>query len=225
MKKNSEELTHLTNDVRPHREDHWLSIYHQLSIPICLDDVETVLEFGPGRGLMGAVMKHYGMNYSSADVVDMGAKPDFLSSIKEFPSDKNFDLVCAFQALEHNPPEEFIPHLEKMRDIANKYVYVSLPYYGRWIVPHININLPRVNRSFVKFFMWDRFFPMARPIEKYRKSETPYSHHWFEIGDKGFSKKDVAHAAKNIGLKQIKSFHSSSLPYHYFILFEKIDKP
>ena len=222
MQKDSETFQHLTNDVRPHRQSHWLSVYHQLSIPVVLDDVQTVLEFGPGRGLSGAVLKHYGLDYYSADVVDHGSKPDFLSSIKNFSSDKKFDLICAFQTLEHNPPEDFIIHLEKMRDISNKYVYISLPYYGRWFSLNIGINLPRIRKNLVKTFTWYRIFPKKRPIEKYRKSETPYSHHWFEVGDKGFTKKDIAKMAEKIGLKQVQSFHSSSMPYHYFILFEKV---
>lgn len=223
MDKTTEKYKYFTNDVRPKREKHWLSLFYQLSVPICLEDVSSVLEFGPGRGLMGACLKHYQMDYTSVDVVDgyYGYKPDYISNIKNFETEKKFDLVCAFQTLEHNPPETFIPHLKKMAEASNKYVFVSLPYYGRWFSFNISVNFPKIDRNFSKVFCFDRLFPKKRPIEKYKKSETPYDHHWFEIGDKGFRKKDLKKLASQAGLKINKSFHSHSFPYHIFILMEK----
>ena len=87
---------------------------------------------------------------------------------------------------------------------------------------NISVNLPRVSRSFVKTFAFDRLFPKKRPIESYRQSKTPYSHHWFEVGDKGFKKKDLEHLAREAGLKITEMKHSHSFPYHIFLLMEKI---
>ncbi len=204
-----------------HGEKHWLSVFHQLTVPACLEDVHSVLEFGPGRGFLGAVLKYYGVEYCAADVVDHGAKPDFLCDIMSFPEDKTFDLVCAFQTLEHNPPETYVPHLKKMASASNKYVYISLPYYGRWLSLNLSVNLPKINRNFIKTFTLDRL-PIKRPIEKYRESKTPYAHHWFEVGDKGFKKKDLIKHAEKAGLKITKMKHSHSFPYHIFILMEKV---
>lgn len=220
--KTSEDYKHLTNDVCEIRQRHWMSVYHQLAIPANLEDVQSILEFGPGRGLSGAVLRHYGLDYKCSDVADFGAKPDFMHSIKEFPEDQKFDLVCAFQTLEHNPPEDFKVHLEKMRDISNKYVYISLPYYGRWFSFDISINVPKLNKNFIWTLGFERLFKKQRPIEKYRQSDTPYAHHWFEVGDEGFSKSDIRKLGEGVGLKQTKAFHSHSFPYHYFILFEKV---
>lgn len=221
MDKSSANYIELTHDVRPKRERHWLSVFHQLTVPACLEDVSSVLEFGPGRGFLGAVLKYYGLEYRSADVVDHGAKPDFLCDIMGFAEDKKFDLVCAFQTLEHNPPETFVPHLKKMASVSNKYVYISLPYYGRWLSVNLSVNLPRINRNFIKTITLDRF-PKKRPVEEYRKSKTPYAHHWFEVGDKGFKKKDLAKYAKEAGLKITDMKSSHSFPYHIFLLMEKM---
>ena len=138
-----------------------------------------------------------------------------------FPEDKTFDLVCAFQALEHNPPETYVLHLKKMAAASNKYVYISLPYYGRWLSLSLSVNLPKINRNFIKTFTLDRL-PIKRPIEKYRESKTPYAHHWFEVGDKGFKKKDLIEHAEKAGLKITEMKHSHSFPYHIFILMEKV---
>ena len=219
--KKDDSFKHFTNDVRPHREYQWLSVYHQLSIPTCLDDVNSILEFGPGRGLAKAVFNHYGLEYVCSDVVDFGAQPDHLLSIEEFPTDRKFDLVCAFQALEHNPFEEFPKYLRKMRDLSNKYVYISLPFCGRWFGLNVCLNVPGFNKHFSKALTFERLFKKQRPTAQYRQSSTPFAHHWFEVGDKGVSKNDIKNIAKENGLKQVDSFHVSLFPYHYFVLMQK----
>ena len=221
MEKQSEAYKNFTNDVRPKREKHWLSIFHQLSAPVCLEDVNSVLEFGPGRGLLGAILRYYGLDYTCSDVKDHGARPDFMHNIMGFPSWYTYDLVCAFQALEHNPPETFVPHLQKMSDISNKYVFISMPYSGRWLSFNVSFNIPKFNMNITKIFSIDRLIPVKRPIEKYRQSKTPYSHHWFEIGDPGFKKKELHKYAQQAGLKIKQINHSNSFPYHIFILMEK----
>lgn len=220
--KNSVHFANFTNDVRPHRLQEWESIYYQASIPVGLSDVHSVLEFGPGRGLLGIILKHYGLNYASSDVTDMGAKPDFPYSISEFPSGPTFDLVCAFQTLEHNPVETLAAHLRKMASLSNKYVFVSLPFSGRWISLNANICLPGIKKDIRFTLPWHRMFPRRRPVEVYKSSKTPYSHHWFEIGDNKIKKNDFEIMALSINLKAIKSFHVNAYPYHYFVLFEKL---
>jgi|GEM_PF-2114580 len=209
------------NDVRPHRKDQWLSIFHQISEPMCLADVHSVLEFGPGRGLTGAILRHYGIEYFAVDVSDRLCKPDAVSTISEFETEKTYDMVSAFQALEHNPPETFVPHLQKMAALSNRYVFVSLPWSGRWISYNISLHLPRINKTLSRVLSWPRTRSIIRPVEKYRTSETPFAHHWFEIGDSGFKEHDVARMAKEIDLSLIKTYHTGSFPFHIFFLFEK----
>ena len=109
-----------------------------------------------------------------------------------------------------------------MAQISNKYVYISLPYSGRWFSVNFSVNLPKINHSFIKTFTFDRLFPKKRPIDQYRKSDTPYAHHWFEVGDKEFKKKDLEKYAEEAGLKITETKHSHAFPYHIFILMEKI---
>ena len=212
--KQSAEYINFTNDVRLHREQQWGSIFQQLTIPITTPDVHSVLEFGPGRGFLGAALKHFCLDYKSVDVKDAGANPDYLGDIISFESKKKFDLVCAFQVLEHNPPETFVPHLRQMAKNSKKYVYVSLPFYGRWFSLNLSVNLPKIRRNFVKTLTFGRL-DANRPIEKYRQSKTPYKHHWFEIGDKGFKKRDLYNHARDAGLKITKIQHSNLFVKHW----------
>lgn len=224
MDKQSEAFRNLTNDVRAHREVQWASIFHQLRVPVARDDVNSILEFGPGRGLAGAVLKHYGFDYTSADVRDFGARPDTISTIMDYPADRTFDLVCAFQVLEHNPPETLLPHMEKMASLANRYVYVSLPFAGRWIDIALSLRLPRVERRAARTLAWNRLWRRPRPIETYRASDTPHRWHWFEVGDIGFTKADIVEIAGKAGLATVERFHVRGFPYHVFFLFEKLGR-
>lgn len=210
------------SDFDESREVHWLSVYHQLSIPICSPDVKSILEFGPGRGLFGLIARYFGHEYCGVDVDTSRGEVDVESTIKDFQTDKKYDLVCAFQTLEHNPPEDLLVHLKKMAELSSKYVFISLPYSGRWISFCINVNVPKIQRMFKTVFAWDRLLRRPRPVEKFRSDPNPFQYHWFEVGDKGFSKADLRSVACEAGLKTVKDFHSVTFPYHYFMLFEKV---
>ena len=86
----------------------------------------------------------------------------------------------------------------------------------------LSINLPKIEKTFNINIIWPRLFKKRRPIDAYRKSDDPYKYHWFEVGDKGFSKSDLKEIGHQAGLKLVKEFHSNSFSYHYFMLFEKV---
>lgn len=221
LDKSDEHYLNFTNDVQPHRVNHWMSVYHQISEAIVQTDVRSVLEFGAGRGLTGVILKHYGIEYFSVDVSNQLYQPDAQGTIADFEADKLYDMVSSFQTLEHNPPETLVPHLKKMASHSNKYVFISLPYSGRWLSWKIAINLPTIEKVLSKTFTWTRWRPVKRDIEKFRKSTEPYRYHWFEVGDPDFRKNDIIRMADKAGLKLLKSYHSSSLPFHVFFLFSK----
>lgn len=213
------------NEFQPGRKNHWESVFLQVQQPLILGDVDSVLEFGPNRGLTGAILKYYGIDYLSADIHSEFIEPDFKKSILEFKSKRKFDMVCAFQVLEHNPPEDFPRHLDKLAMLSKKYVYISLPYSGRWFSFSFNLNLPRLNISFSRVFTWNRFLKKTRPLESYRKLVKPFpyhSRHWFEIGDRDFTLKQISAGFKKHQLKINSYFHSNSFPKHCFFLLEKM---
>ena len=112
--------------------------------------------------------------------------------------------------------------VHKSVDFDNKkYIYISLPYSGRWFSFSIFMNLlPKI--SFKKNFsiVFQRFFKKVRPINEFKQRIDKYNPHWWEIGDKNFSKKKFQKLLNKIDLKLVKSYHNEFFPYHLFYLLE-----
>ncbi len=218
--KDSELYKYWRNDLSEHRYFEWSSIWFQAREAVCRPDVLSVLEFGRGRNLTKAVVEHFGIYHVS---VDVGNKffPDVVSSIEDFSTEERFDMVCAFEVLEHNPFEEFEKLLLKMKYFSKRYIYISLPFSGRWIAVQLNFNIPKLFFKKTFTLSMNRWKKKVQPVESYKKREDKYSPHWWEVGDKGVLKSKIIEIIENCNLRLIKSFHCTIFPYHLFLLMER----
>ena len=104
----------------------WASYWHQLN-EIFLASPQSVLEVGVGAGVIGAVLRQFGIDYESLDL-DAALKPDHVAPVTAMPfDDAEFDVVTCFQVLEHIPYESFAPALRELRRVARRVVIMSLP--------------------------------------------------------------------------------------------------
>jgi len=112
----------------------WASMWHQLDEVIKLNP-ERVLEVGPGPGLFKAMAGAMGVHVETLDL-DPELEPDHVASVFEMPfEDGAFDIVCAFQMLEHLPFEQSLEAFREMVRVAQKAVVISLPDAAtRWPV-------------------------------------------------------------------------------------------
>lgn len=220
-----ENYNYFLYDFYPNNKQKFFSIYYQSSIPLLLSDINSLLEFGIGRGSTVVLQKHYGLNCKTVDFNPIFI-PDETSTILDYESNLKFDIVSAFQVLEHNPLNEIEAHLKKMAELSKKYVYISVPYSGRWISFNLEMNfMPTKFGRFRKnlIITWPRIFKKTRPIEEYKKRKDKYNPHWWEVGDKNVSKKIFQNIINQAGLKINKTFHNEYFPYHIFYLLEKND--
>lgn len=217
--KSSELYKKWTSDFNEKRYFEWQSIWFQAKEIIHRPDIHSVLEFGSGRNLTKAIIEHFGIRHLSVDVSDR-FYPDIVSSIEEFSTDEKFDIVCAFEVLEHNPFEKFEGLLLKMKSFSKKYVYISLPFSGRWFSIQMNVNLPKVLTRKVFSFSMNRLRKKIKPIQEYMLREDKYNPHWWEVGDKKTPQKRVVQIIEKCGLELIESFHNPTFPYHLFFLLK-----
>ncbi len=83
------------------------------------------------------------INYKTLDIAK-DLKPDILGSVNNMHlKDNLFDLVCAFQVLEHLPSDEFEQCLKEMLRVSKKDVLIILPYSSRFYYLRIKIPLIR----------------------------------------------------------------------------------
>lgn len=219
--KNSKEYIDFSNNFREHRFFQWSSLWYQAKEPICRPDVHSVLEFGGGRNVTKALIEHFGIRHVDVDFNDKRYSPDIVSTIADFETDERFDMVCCFQALEHNPVEELPVYLKKFKTLSKRYVYISVPYSERWISIILNFNVKKwLSFDKVRLFTFGKTKKRNPDIAAYKKLENKHSPHWWEVGDKNFSKKDMRRVISESGLRILNEHHNPMFPYHLFYLLE-----
>jgi hypothetical protein len=224
--KESAEYEYYSSEFSDGRLRHWASIYLQSSPIIRKTDIMSVLEFGGGRDTTRALSRHMGINHIDVDVNDRFF-PDYKSEIMEYPFEgKQYDMVCTFQCLEHNPFDDIDELILHMLKFTKRYFYLSVPYRGGWMSFTMNIKLPKINftKEIVLAPNWFVYPKINESKIKERVSKNPeqfHDPHWWEVGMSGLKKNDFIRKVEKLGVSLIESKHNPLFPYHYFMLFEK----
>ncbi len=188
--------------------DRWASYWHQINEILKLNP-ENVLEVGVGDKVVGNYIKNKtNIDYKCVDIAkDLG--PDIVGSIDNLPlDDKSFDLVCAFEILEHLPFSKFANSLHEIKRVSKKYALISLPHWGRHF--SIDFRLP-----FIKRIRWQykiNLFPIKHKFN---------GQHYWEIGKKDYPLKRIKRHIKKAGFNIIKNYIIFELPYHHIFVLKK----
>jgi hypothetical protein len=200
-------------------KEHSESYRCQMQTISSLHGIQSILEVGPGEGYCARNLRQLGYLYETLDfeeAYEPTIKADF-RSLDASTIPQRYDLTCAFQVLEHFPYDEFAKHLGVLRDLSNKYVFISLPYSCRGFSISFNLHSGQRMGPMRRFDCYIRTNLPNRKVRPEFKEEFPWAVHHWEIGRKGFGLKKVLGDIESCGLKIKKRFHSPN-PFHYFIL-------
>lgn len=193
-------------------KNRWASMWHQLDEVIKMNP-ERVLEVGPGPGLFKAAAGALGVHVETLDI-DPELKPDHLASVFAMPFKSGaYDVVCAFQMLEHLPFDKSKEAFEEMTRVASKGVVISLPDAAkRW---PISIHVPKI--GMVSFLI-------PKPQLVAPRHDFDGEHYW-EINKAGYPLKKVTDLFLKVGsVKLVRTFRVQEYAYHRFFIFEKHNK-
>ena len=184
------------------------SYWHQLD-EILECNPTSVLEIGVGDKVVANYLKaNTDIQYTSADVAD-DLKPDVVTDVLAMAfADNSFDVVCAFEVLEHLPFEKFEQALKELKRVAKNTVLISLPHWGRHF--SIDVRLP-----FFKRLRWQKKFNLMPIAHKFN------GQHYWEIGKRDYPVSRITSALKTSGLELLNDYIAFESPYHHFFILKK----
>lgn len=187
----------------------WTSVWHQVDEVMSFQP-ERVLEVGPGLGLFKAVAGVHGVKVETFDI-DPELKPDHVGSVLSMPFvDGAFDVVCAFQMLEHLEYADALRAATEMGRVAKRGLVISLPEAPRRYP--VQITVPRLG-----LVTWQVPRLYLRPIPNVFDGQ-----HYWEVGRAGFSISRVAtefSAACSMTLER--QYLVPENPRHRFFVFRQ----
>lgn len=184
----------------------WISIWYQLD-EIMKYQPQNVLEIGPGPGVLKKLAQMFGLRIETLDL-DPELQPDHVASATALPfGPKSYDVVCAFQMLEHLPYTKALAAFAEMTRVARKAVVVSLPDVER--VWRYAVHIPRIGL---------REFLLPRPASSPKVHEFDGEHYW-EINKKEHPLEKVV-ADFSALCRLVKTYRVFEDPYYRFFVFQ-----
>ncbi len=187
----------------------FVSYYYQID-SILAKKPKSILIIGTGTNLLGEYLKNYGIKVTTADF-DKSLHPDVVADIRNIPlKNKSYDMVVAFEVLEHIPFSDVETALSEMKRISKKHVIISVPYSCFFIEPMLNFHIPKVS----KFFHFSLRVPYT-----FIKTHLGGEHFW-ELGRRDFPKRKLRSILKKHFYIE-KEFSPPINSYHRFFILKK----
>lgn len=186
----------------------WNSIWHQIEAVLQLGG-GRVLEVGPGPGVFTNVARTAGLLVETVDI-DPDLRPDYVASVTDLPfADGAFDVVVAFQVLEHVPYETSLRALCELARVAARGVVISLPHSRKtW---RYLFHVPKIGQMTLM---------VPRPRLRAPVHIFDGQHYW-EIGKRGYSPRRVLSDFKAPGMQLQRNYRVPENPYHHFLIFTR----
>jgi hypothetical protein len=186
----------------------WMSYWYQTKEVYAKPDIKTMLDIGPGSDFLKKVLSVHCplVEYKSLDIAQ-DLNPDYVGPVTHIPlGNASFDVVSAFQVLEHIEFSDFEPALMEMKRVSKKYVFISLPH-----------NVPTFDFQF-KLPGFKRFsFVLRLP---FHRKHVFYGQHYWEIGKKGYEAKKILEIFKK-HFTVLDEYVPYENLYHHFYILEK----
>ncbi len=184
--------------------DRWASYHYQITEILSVKP-SSVLEVGVGDGVTcGYLSRNTEIAYTTVDIADdVGA--DVIGSITALPfADKSFDVVCAFEVLEHLPFEKLDTSLSELARVARKKVIISVPHFG----PPL------------KFLLKLPFLPEIKIAFKipYPKQHEWNGQHYWELGKRGCTVARMRRHLEKLFVIEKEYIPFENQYHHFFVL-------
>ena len=168
----------------------------------------TLLEIGPGNGLITDYAKKAGVSVTTLDIAE-DLHPDIVGDITNLTkyTSKKYSAICCFEVLEHLPYENLENIIAGFHAVTSKYLIISIPrvrlYLSLWT---------KLSRLTSKSIYLSFPFPKKHIFD---------GQHYWELGAKGYSEKNLKRIFSE-KFKLIERLVNPLDPYHIYFIWEKL---
>lgn len=195
--------------------ERFISYFYQINLisEFAAKSGKKILEIGKGNGLVSDYLKKSGFDVITYDF-DASLSPDVVGDIREINLPENsFDIVTAFEILEHIPFDDAENVLENINKITKKYAIASLPYRSTSF--EFVLKFPGIRSIFKKDFI---SFLIRIPLV-FKGIKSSGQHYW-EIDAKNHSLRSIKRLFKRY-YKLIRVIRPVLDNYRIFFVLEK----
>ena len=185
----------------------WCSLWHQLD-EIQGAKPERVLEIGPGPGVLKTLATLSGLTLDTFDT-DPELHPDCVGRATALPfADRSYDVVCAFQVLEHLPYDQSLIALEEMARVSQRIVLLSLPDARKgWLY---QLHFPLFGK---------RQYILETPRLLARPHRFDGQHYW-EVNKRGYSLDRIIRDFSQVA-RLLRTYRVPEYLYHRFFVLAR----
>jgi len=184
--------------------DRFSSYFYQVDA-LLKTNPKSILEIGVGDGVVSEYIKRAtDIAYTTADFAE-DLKPDVVADVRKLPFENNsFDMVCAFEVLEHLPFEDFEKAVSELARVAKNFVAISLPHFNHPV--KFSLKVPLIPE--IKVLL---------QIPHPKRHEFDGQHYW-EIGKGGFPASRIRSVLRKFGTVEREFVPFESPAHHFFIV-------
>ncbi|MBI5732657.1 class I SAM-dependent methyltransferase [Candidatus Jorgensenbacteria bacterium] len=171
---------------------------------------ESVLEIGPGPGIVSHVLKNMRITVTTVDI-DYRLRPTVGADVTKLPfADKSFDCVLAAEVLEHIQFAEVSAAMKELARVSRNAIAITLPHFSQF-APSIALKI----FPFVPKF--SKVFPLSLPVTHRFDGQ-----HYWEIGKSGYSASVIRRLLiESTGMRLVKDYLIEENPFHHVFVLKR----
>lgn len=191
------------------------SYWHQIKEIMELEP-KNMLEIGVGSNFLANYLENKNINITTTDI-DKNLNPDVVGDILKLPFEEDsFEVITAFEVLEHLPFSNFLKALREMRRVTNSHLILSIPDRSKYI------------KLYFKFPYFWRYEKLIDFNGKYisslgTKAAKESDEHYWEIGIKNYPLDRIVKKIKCLNLSIEKNYRNVKHPTHRFFVLSLDD--
>ena len=203
------------------REARWASFGIQLRVTKELTP-SSILEVGKGNGFYESLCRLMGMEIETLDI-DENYNPTYVGNLLDAKIRKKFDLVAAFQILQHIPLNSLPLAIERLCDLSYSNIIISVPFHS----PHyisISMRYSGVLQKILRNTGFKKTLKLSFKRYRnrhYRDTESHQGTYW-ELGRDNLKSQYINTIFERNNFELKKAFACEEYPYHYYMIFSKL---